>query len=91
MRHGLVMREREKKTQTLFDIELENGRTFTVNNNHPMYVVEDDEFILTRELAARFAKGEPITLQDSNNQPLNIASVRMRRERCKAYNLHVEG
>jgi intein/homing endonuclease len=30
-----------EKMETLFDIELEDGRKFTVNNNHPMYVVED--------------------------------------------------
>jgi hypothetical protein len=27
----------EAQAETLFDIELENGRKFTVNNNHPMY------------------------------------------------------
>ncbi len=56
-----------------------------------MYVVEDGDFTLTDELAARFAKGEPITFQDNNNQPVKIASLRMRREKCKVYNLHVEG
>jgi intein/homing endonuclease len=34
----------EEKLQTLFDIELEDGRKFTVNNDHPMYVVEDSDF-----------------------------------------------
>lgn len=77
--------------QTLFDVDLENGRTFTANNDHPMYVMEDDEFILTRELEARFAEGEPITLQDNNNQPVKITSMRMHREKCKVYNLNVEG
>jgi len=83
--------QHEKKMQTLFDIELENGRTFTVNNNHPMYVVEDNEFILTRELATRFAKGEPVTFQDVNNQSVRIANMRIRREHCKVFNLQVEG
>jgi Protein of unknown function (DUF1557). len=77
--------------QTLFDIELEDGRSFTVNNHHPMYVVEDGDFTFTDGLAARFAKGEPITFLDSNNQPVKIASLRMRRQTCKMYNLHVEG
>jgi RHS repeat-associated protein len=81
----------EEKMQILFDVELENGRTFTVNNNHPMYVVEDDEFILTRELAARFARGAPITFQDENNQPVKIARLQMRRQACPVYNLQVEG
>jgi len=53
--------------------------------------VEDDEYILTRELAPRFAKGESITFQDNNNQLVKIATLRMRRETCKVYNLQVEG
>jgi RHS repeat-associated protein len=81
----------DEKTQTLFDIELEDGRTFTSNNNHPIYVVEDGGFRFTDELAARFAKGEPITFQDNNDRPIKVAIVRMRREMCKTYNLHVEG
>jgi len=56
-----------------------------------MYVLEDGDFTFTDELAARFAKGEPITFQDNNAQPVRIASLRMRREACKMYNLHVEG
>jgi intein/homing endonuclease len=37
------------------------------------------------------AKGKPITLQANKNQPVKIASLRMRRERYKVYNLDVEG
>jgi intein/homing endonuclease len=81
----------EDQMQTLFDIELEDGRSFTVNNNHPMYVVEDQDFVFTRDLAARFAKGEPITFLDSRNQPVAIVSMQIRREQCKVYNLHVQG
>ena len=80
-----------EKMETLFDIELEDGRQFTVNNTHPMYVVEDGDFTFTDELAARFAKGKPITFQDNKNEPVKIASLQMRRERCNLYNLHVEG
>jgi Hint domain-containing protein len=81
----------EEKMQTLFDIELEDGRKFTVNNDHPMYVVEDGAFVFTDELAARFAKSEPVTFQDSHNQPVKIVSLQMRKQVCKMYNLHVEG
>ena len=81
----------EAKAQTLFDIELENGRRLTVNNNHPIYVIEDDEFILSRELAARFANGQRITFQDSQGQPIRVANIHMRRQICKVYNLEVEG
>ncbi len=81
----------EEKPQTLFDIELEDGRSFTVNNDHPMYVVEDGDFVFTDELAARFAEGKPITFQENNNQPVKVASLRMCRETCKMYNLYVEG
>ena len=81
----------EEKMQTLFDIELEDGRKFTVNNDHPMYVVEDGDFTITDELAARFAKGQPVTFQDSKNQPVKIVSLRMHRQVCKTYNLYVEG
>jgi intein/homing endonuclease len=56
-----------------------------------MYVVEDSDFTFTRDLAARFAKGEPITFQDNNNQPVKVTSLRMRRQNCTVYNLHVEG
>jgi RHS repeat-associated protein len=81
----------EEKMQTLFDIDLEDGRKFTVNNDHPMYVVEDSDFKFTDDLAARFAKGEPITFQGSKNEAVKIASLRIRKEICKVYNLHVEG
>ena len=81
----------EEKPQTLFDVELEDGRKFTVNNDHPTYVVEDGDFVFTDELAGRFAKGEPITFQDNNERPIKVASLRMRKEICKMYNLHVEG
>jgi Hint module len=81
----------EEKMQTLFDIELENGRQFTVNNNHPMYAVQDGDFAFSDELAARFAKGEAITLQNYNSQPVNIASLGMRKKVCKVYNLELEG
>lgn len=81
----------EQKPQILFDVELDDGRKFTVNNDHPMYVVEDGDFVFTDELAGRFAKGEPITFQDSKNQPVKVASLRMRRDTCKMYNLYVEG
>jgi RHS repeat-associated protein len=81
----------EERLETLFDIELEDGRKFTVNNTHPMYVVEDNDFKFTDDLAARFAKGESVTFQDSNEGPVKVASLRMRKEICKMYNLHVEG
>ena len=81
----------EEKPQTLFDVELEDGRKFTVNNDHPMYVVEDGDFVFTDDLAARFGTGKPITFQDNKNQPVRIASLKMRRETCKMYNLYVEG
>lgn len=81
----------DEKIQTLFDVALEDGRSFTVNNDHPIYVVEDGDFTFSDELAARFAEGESITFQDSNNQPVKITSLQMRREACKMYNLHVEG
>ena len=81
----------EKQPQTLFDIELENGRQLTVNNNHPMYVVEYGDFVFTDDLAAHFAKGEPVTFLDNNERPVKLASLRMHTEICKTYNLHVEG
>ena len=81
----------EKQPQTLFDVELENGRKLTVNNNHPMYVVEYGDFVFTDELAARFAKGESITFLDNNERPIKVTSVLMRKQICKMYNLHVEG
>lgn len=77
--------------QILVDIELQDGRRFTANNNYPMYVVEDGGFTFTDDVAARFAKGEPVTFQDDKDQPVKIASIQMRRQRCKVYNLHVEG
>ncbi len=80
-----------EKMETLFDIELEDGRKFTVNNNHPMYVVEDGDFKFTDELAARFAMGEQVTFQDNNERPIKVTSVLMRKQICKMYNLHVEG
>jgi intein/homing endonuclease len=55
----------EKQPQTLFDVELENGRKLAVNNNHPMYVVEYGDFVFSDELAARFAKGDSITFLDN--------------------------
>jgi RHS repeat-associated protein len=81
----------EEKVQTLFDIELGDGRKFTVNNDHPIYIVEDGGFTFSDELAARFAKGEAITFQNSKSQPVRIAALRMRRESCGVYNLEVEG
>jgi RHS repeat-associated protein len=81
----------EEKMQTLFDVELEDGRRLTVNNDHPMYVVEDGTFTFSDEFAARFAKGESITFLDKKNQPIKVASLQMRRQVCKTYNLHVEG
>jgi len=80
-----------EKPQTLFDVELENGRSFTVNNDHPIYVVEDGDFVFTDDLAARFAKGKTITFQDNKNQAVKVAGLQMRRESCRTYNLHVEG
>jgi Hint module len=81
----------DEKMQTLFDIELEDGRKLTVNNDHPMYVVEDHDFVFTRDLASRLAKGEPITLQNYRNQPVKIANLQIRTQSCHVYNLHVEG
>ena len=56
-----------------------------------MYVVEDGDFKFTDELAGRLAKGEPVTFQDSNNQSVKIATLRMRKQICQVYNLDVEG
>jgi intein/homing endonuclease len=81
----------EETTQTLFDIELENRSKFTVNDNHPMYVVEDEGFVLSRELPDRFGKGKPTTFLGNNNEPVKLVSLRTRTERCKVYNLHVKG
>jgi hypothetical protein len=81
----------EQTMQTLFDIELEDRSKFTVNDNHPMYVVEDEGFVLSRELPGRFGNGKPITFLGDDNQPVKLVSLRMRRERCKVYNLHVKG
>jgi hypothetical protein len=81
----------EETMQTLFDIELENRGKFTVNDNHPMYVAEDEGFIVSRELAGRFGNGKPITFLGNNNEPVKLVSLRMRSQRCKVYNLHVKG
>jgi RHS repeat-associated protein len=81
----------EERLETLFDVELEDGRKFTVNNTHPIYTVEDDDFKFTDDLAARFAKGAPITFQDNNERTLKVTSLRMHTQVCKMYNLHVEG
>lgn len=81
----------EEVTQTLLDIELENRRKFTVNDCHAMYVVEDEDFIFSRELADRFQNGTPVTFLGDNNEPVKIVSLRTRRQRCKVYNLHVQG
>jgi hypothetical protein len=81
----------EERMQTLFDIELEDRRKFTVNDCHAMYVGEDEGFIISRELAGRFSNGKPITFLSNDNEPVKLVSLRMRRERCKVYNLHVEG
>jgi RHS repeat-associated protein len=81
----------EEKMQILLDIQLEDGRSLTVNNDHPMYVMEDGDFTFTDEIAARFAKGKTVTFLDSKNNPVKIASLGMRSKICKMYNLHVEG
>jgi hypothetical protein len=81
----------DEKMQILFDIELEDGRKVTVNNDHPIYVVEDGDFKFSDELARRFAKGEAVTFQDNIGRSIKIASLRTRSEKCKVYNLRVEG
>lgn len=81
----------EETMQTLFDIELEDRRKFTVNDNHPMYVAEDEKFISSRELPARLSEGRPTTLLGNNNERVALVSLRTRRESCKVYNLHVQG
>jgi hypothetical protein len=81
----------EERMQTLLDIELEDCRTITVNDNHPMYVAEDEAFIFSRDLAARFDNGQSVTFLGNNNEPVKLVSVRARTERCKVYNLHVKG
>ena len=58
--------------ETLFDIELEDGRKFTVNNTHPMYIVEDGDFKFTDALATRFAKGEPMTFGEGFRRYYNF-------------------
>ncbi|PYK09188.1 MAG: hypothetical protein DME65_12545, partial [Verrucomicrobia bacterium] len=35
------------------------------------------------DVAARLAKGEPITFQDNSERPVRVASFRMRKQRCK--------
>jgi intein/homing endonuclease len=81
----------EERMQTLLDIDLEDRRKFTVNDCHAMYVAEDEEFIFSRDLAGRFRDGKPVTFVGENNQPVKLISLQMRRQRCKVYNLHVEG
>jgi intein/homing endonuclease len=81
----------EERMQTLFEIELENRRKLTVNDNHPMYVAEDEGFIVSRELPGRFGNGKPITFVGNDNEPVKLVSLRTRTERCKVYNLHVKG
>jgi hypothetical protein len=58
--------------QTLFDIELEDGRTFTVNNTHPMYVVEDNDFTFTDELAARLQRGSQLHFKTTTISRLKL-------------------
>ncbi|MBX6334913.1 hypothetical protein IRY61_06285 [Candidatus Saccharibacteria bacterium] len=55
-----------------------------------MYVFEDNDFTFTGELATRFAKGKSVTFLDSKSNPVKIASLRMRKEICNMYNLHVD-
>lgn len=49
------------------------------------------EKLFETELAARFAKGKLVTLHDSMNQPIRIASLSLHKQACKVYNLEVEG
>jgi intein/homing endonuclease len=81
----------EETMQTLFDIELEDRRKFTVNDNHPMYVAEDERFISSRELPARLGNAKPTTFLGINNEPVALVSLQTRTEKCKVYNLHVQG
>ena len=81
----------DARNQQLYKVKLEDGRSFTVNDNHPIYVAESGLFIMSRDIVKLFKAKKTISLLDSNGNKVKIVEMKAYRGVIPVFNLHVKG
>jgi hypothetical protein len=81
----------EPRMHLMHDFTLDNGRVIRATDKHPIFVFENHDYALTKEVAALVTLGVKVSLLDQSGRPVRIRSVRTYKERLPTYNLSVDG
>lgn len=81
----------EARQQRLFLMTFENGKSFTVNDAHPIYIFGSGKYISSLDVFTRWMSGLNPALQDADGNPLLIVDIQTWESFEPVYNLHVEG
>jgi Pretoxin HINT domain len=79
------------RTQLLHHFTLADGRTFTSNDAHPIYVVEKNKWMKARDIFTLFKSGATVSLQSQGGQAVGVTNITLEEKYTAVYNLEVEG
>lgn len=80
----------EKKTQKLFTFFLSNGRSFTANDEHPLFIENANRWMRAEEVSAAWERFEAPRLMNESKDSIEILFVEKKVESVKVYNIAVE-
>jgi hypothetical protein len=75
----------------LFTFETEDGRKFTSNDIHPIYLIEDRHYVRAAKLHQRWLGGETLTFFTEDKQQVKVVKITKYMHAEPVYNVHVLG
>lgn len=81
----------EAMPQRLFRMSFSNGKSFVVNDVHPLYVFNSERYSSSANVFSQWISGLNPTLQDQEGNPISIVDIETWEAMEPTYNLHVEG
>jgi|GEM_PF-896980 len=77
--------------QNLHEFHMSDGSVFTANSIHPIFVVEQNSYFQTAEIAQMWRQGTRISFQRADGQIVSVKSVSVKKDFVPVYNFEVEG
>lgn len=81
----------EAARQTLHHFTLEDGRKFTSNAIHRIFVIEKNDWLESQQIYSLLQQGQTITLASEDGSNLKVKSIQLEDKFVPVYNLEVEG
>lgn len=81
----------EAMPQRLFRMSFSNGKSFVVNDVHPLYAFNSERYSSSANIFSQWMSGLNPTLQDQEGNPISIVDIETWEAVEPTYNLHVKG